>query len=133
MSFPTKNFKCQICKKIYKTEKFLWIHIKVLHKSNTDQPCAICKKVFTTTWALKKHNWSVHQSIFKIRTYVNNVRLKIITSKVLYYSRCKPGFRVPEVLWRTGLQGRRTRHFFIFCQILDIFEDFSKWYEVKLL
>jgi len=53
---------------------------------------------------------------------------------VILYFRVVCGWkRIPEILWRNGLKASWTMFFFIFCQLFDISDYFSKWSAPKVL
>ena len=50
-----KNYKCNVCKKIFKTKKNLNYHIKTRHAHERSYKCDQCLSIFTHHMDLKQH------------------------------------------------------------------------------
>lgn len=51
-----QNFKCHLCKKVYKYEKKLKRHIKCVHMESGDFECLTCRTKLTSATKLTQHS-----------------------------------------------------------------------------
>ena len=97
------KFKCETCKKEFKTKEYLKIHINSIHEKTKTFECKVCSKLFYKAVTLLTHKKQVHENRrkheceFCSKSFVNKVKLKshiqsIHESKKIHCDTCGKDF-----------------------------------------